>query len=211
MTPEELEKMCKDDRDRPRLVVLNYPNNPSGSTYTVEELKALAKIARRYKIVLLSDEIYGELHHHAEHVSVARYYPEGTIISNGISKWCGAGGWRLGMLAFPKSLEWLKEAIAVVASETFTSTSAPIQFAAVKAFRGGTEIEQYLIQVRRVLRCLGEMLYDMLTAAGVEVVKPKGAGRKRPRRRSGSSSTSTPRRGTVRTTARWRYSRPAAI
>lgn len=48
-----------------------------------------------------------ELHHQDRHISVARFYPEGTIISNGLSKWRGAGGWRLGMFTFPKELHWL--------------------------------------------------------------------------------------------------------
>ena len=62
---------------------------------------------------------------------VARFYPEGTIISSGLSKWAGAGGWRLGTFLFPPELRWLLDGMAVVASETFTATSAPIQYAAV--------------------------------------------------------------------------------
>jgi aspartate aminotransferase len=74
---------------------------------------------------LLSDEIYGELIFDGKHLSIAKFYPEGTIISSGLSKWCGAGGWRLGTFTFPSSLSWLLEAMASMASETFTSTSAP--------------------------------------------------------------------------------------
>ncbi len=68
-------------------------------------------MARRYRIILVSDEIYGEIHHRGQHVSVARYYPEGTVISSGLSKWCGAGGWRLGTFVFPKGLYWLLDAM----------------------------------------------------------------------------------------------------
>jgi len=59
--------------------------------------RALAEVAWRYGILVISDEIYGELHHVGRHVSMARYYPEGTIVSGGLSKWCGAGGWRLAL------------------------------------------------------------------------------------------------------------------
>ncbi len=72
--------------ERPRLVVLNYPHNPTGQTYGTEELRRLAAVARRYRVILLSDEIYGELHHAGRHVSIAEFYPEGTIISTGLSK-----------------------------------------------------------------------------------------------------------------------------
>ena len=92
LMPEELEAICQADPERPRIVILNYPANPTGTTYTTERLKKLAEVARKYKVILLADEIYGELHHTGQHVSIARFYPEGTIVSSGLSKWCGAGG-----------------------------------------------------------------------------------------------------------------------
>ncbi len=175
VSPEEIERLCAKDPNRPRLLILNYPNNPSGTTYRMEELRSIAQIARKYRVILLSDEIYGELHHKGQHVSIARFYPEGTIISGGLSKWCGAGGWRLGTFLFPKSLYWLRDAMAVVASETFTATSAPIQYAAVRAFKRGGEIEHYLQQSRRILRTLGKYFVKRLRALGVSVPDPQGA------------------------------------
>jgi aspartate aminotransferase len=65
--------------------------------------------------------------------------------------------------------------MANVASETFTSTSAPIQYAAVRAFRGGSQIEQYLVQSRRILRALGQLAAERMCAAGIEVHPPQGA------------------------------------
>ncbi|MEE9128250.1 MAG: aminotransferase class I/II-fold pyridoxal phosphate-dependent enzyme [Planctomycetota bacterium] len=175
MMPDELESLCAKDPDRPRIVILNYPANPTGATYRSNELRTLARVARKYRVVLLSDEIYGELHHRGRHVSIARYYPEGTIISTGLSKWCGAGGWRLGTFLFPQGLRWLLDAMAVVASETFTSTSAPIQYAAVRAFEGGLRLQLYLQRCRRVLRTLGRHLTKRLREAGLLVPDPKGA------------------------------------
>ncbi len=175
LTPQELENLCCSDPSRPRVVILNYPNNPTGCSYSPEQLKELAKVARKYKIILLSDEIYGELSFEGRHQSIARYYPEGTIIASGLSKWAGAGGWRLGTFAFPPELKWLMEAMAVVASETFTSTSAPIQYAAVKAFEGSAEIERYLSHSRRILKALAEWIWTRMTDAGIDVAKPDGA------------------------------------
>jgi aspartate aminotransferase len=175
LTPEELEKLCKSDPTKPYIVILNYPNNPTGCSYTDDQLKALADVARTYQIVLLSDEIYGELNFDGTHTSIARYYPEGTIISSGLSKWCGAGGWRLGTFAFPNSLDWLIEAMAVVASETFTATSAPIQHAAVRAFRGGPRIESYLHKSRQVLKTINLHVHQKLTEIGAVVAFPQGA------------------------------------
>jgi aspartate aminotransferase len=175
LMPRDLEALCVNDPGRPRIFVLNYPSNPTGQTYTLEELKALAHAARECRVVLLSDEIYGALHHRGQHISVARFYPEGTIISGGLSKWCGAGGWRLGTFTFPPSLRWLLDAMAAVASETYTSTSAPIQYAAVRAYKGGIRIERYLWHARRILSRLGRAVTDRLRQAGVAVELPKGA------------------------------------
>jgi len=172
---EELEVFCVTDPDRPRLLILNYPSNPSGTTYEEKELIELAKVARKYRLVLLSDEIYGELHHKGQHVSMAHFYPEGTIVSGGLSKWCGAGGWRLGTFTFPTSLGWLRDALAVAASETFTATSAPIQYAAVRAFEGGKEIETYLADSRRVLATIVKGLSEKLVAHHISHPKPQGA------------------------------------
>ncbi len=173
---EQLEEVCKSEHDdyRPRVLILNYPGNPEGCTYNSTELKDIAAVARKYQVILLSDEIYGPLHHEGAHISVSRYYPEGTIVSSGLSKWCGAGGWRLGTFAFPEELSWLCESMASVASETFTSVCTPVQCAAITAFQGGSKIERYLWRARRILKVLGNDVADKLNAAGVRAHQPEG-------------------------------------
>jgi aspartate aminotransferase len=177
MTADRLAEICECENDayRPRLLVLNYPGNPDGLTYTAQELKKIAKVAREYEIIVLADEIYAQLHHTGDHISIARFYPEGTIISSGLSKWCGAGGWRLGTFSFPPDMDWLMVAMASVASETYTSVSAPIQYAAVRAFRAGVYIERYLWHVRRILRTLGQECHTILTEAEIQAHPPEGA------------------------------------
>ena len=177
VTPEQLKESIEVVQDdyRPRLLVINYPANPTGTSYTANELRAIADVAQRFQIIVLSDEIYGQLHHKGEHVSIAQFYPEATIISSGLSKWCGAGGWRLGTFIFPPDLDWLVEAMAAVASETYTSVCAPIQHAAVRAFRGGLEMERYLWHARRILGALAKRCVQVLSEAGIAVQPPTGA------------------------------------
>jgi aspartate aminotransferase len=177
ITPKQLEIYLsgENDRYRPRLLVMNYPSNPHGGTYSSKELKKIAKIAQKHEMIILSDEIYGQLHHEGKHTSIAQFYSEGTVISSGLSKWCGAGGWRLGTFAFPATLHWLMNSMAAVASETYTSVSAPIQYAAVRAFQGGIVIERYLCHVRRILSYIGRRSAEILTSAGIRVHPPEGA------------------------------------
>jgi len=175
LLPRTLDEYCGANPGLPRLLILNYPNNPTGVSYTDAELAALADVARRHQLLVVSDEIYADLDHHGRTASISHHYPEATIVSTGLSKWCGAGGWRLGVFSFPEELEWLCGAMAAIASETFTSVSAPIQYAAIEAFRGGPEIERYLAHCRSILRELGSHSAAVLRAAGCRLPPVDGA------------------------------------
>jgi aspartate aminotransferase len=175
LSPTDLDAACHPARGRPRILILNYPSNPTGLSYSEAELAELAEVARHHGIVVLSDEIYGELDHAGRHASIARFLEDATIVSSGLSKWCGAGGWRLGTFSFPPRLRWLLDAIAVLASETYSATCAPVQHAAVRAFRGGTDIEDYLVRSRKILAALAEAACARLVEAGADVSTPDGA------------------------------------
>ncbi len=165
ITSSKLEDACKKNPDSPKLLLLNYPNNPTGVTYSPEHLQELAKVAKKYKLLILADEIYGELHHEGQHKSIAKYYPEGTIVSTGLSKWCGAGGWRLGLFYFPPEYRWLLDSMSVVASETFSAVSAPIQYAAIVAYSESEELANYLHHTRRILNAVGQYVSTQLHKA----------------------------------------------
>lgn len=175
LTPAALLSACRGKLEgKTGILLLNYPNNPAGTTYSAEQLQSLAAAARELGILVLSDEIYAEVDHRGGHVSIARFYPEGTVVTTGLSKWCGAGGWRLGIAAFPESLQALGDAVAAMASETYTAASAPIQYAAITAFAGSEEITRYVADSRRVLAFVQDYVRDALLAAGISV--PKGTG-----------------------------------
>ncbi len=174
LSPGDLDAACR-EHEGAKLLLLNYPCNPTGYSFDADELQSLADVMRRHRLTVLSDEIYGELHHRGNHICLATVYPEGTIVSAGLSKWCGAGGWRLGTFAFPSGLRGLTDAMAVVASETFTATSAPIQYAAVTAFQKGDEIDRYVSNSRRVLKALANSVVRRLSEVGAAITVPDGA------------------------------------
>ena len=174
LLPYQLTKVINNSRSQPKLLILNYPGNPHGCTFETELLKELANVCRKNKIIVLSDEIYSRIHYQGEHVSIARYYPEGTIISSGLSKWCAAGGWRLGHFSFPKELQHLQTVMASVASETYSCVSTPIQYAGITAYEDES-IDNYLFHCRRVLETVGQYCASKLIDAGIKVRMPVGA------------------------------------
>jgi aspartate aminotransferase len=137
-----------------------------------KNLNEIAEIAKKNKIIILSDEIYSHLTFEKKYKSISNFYPEGTIVSTGLSKWCGAGGWRIGFFAIPKELKELKNSIKILCSESFTSVSAPIQYAAVKAFKD--DHSSYIDNVKKILFCAGTYVYENLKSNVINISKPEG-------------------------------------
>ena len=169
-TAESIEKLILKDKDKNYLLILNSPNNPSGQV--CKNLEEISKIIKKYKIIVLSDEIYSELIFNVNYESIANYCSEKTIVSNGLSKWCGAGGWRLGYFVIPNELSKLKNSIKVLASETFSAVSAPIQFAAISAFNN--DHTDYILKSIKILKGIGEYVYNNLKSNNVIMNKPMG-------------------------------------
>lgn len=108
------------------------------------------------------------LHFEGKHVSVASIYPEKTILVSGISKAFGAGGWRLGFASFPEELSYFLHPMDCIASETFSSVCAPVQYAAIECFSQNSEIENILQMQRCILAGVGKFVHENLTDAGYE-------------------------------------------
>ena len=170
LDPEELDRACDSLKSVNKLLILNSPNNPSGTTHG--NLKELAKISKKHNIVIIADEIYAELDFTGEYKSITHYYPEKTIISSGLSKWCGAGGWRLGTLLFPEGLSHIRDSVRAIASETYTAVSAPIQYAAIKAY--SEDHSEFLDSSRLILKMIADYIYRELSSVGVKCQKPQG-------------------------------------
>ena len=170
LSANALRDYCKNNKYKNQLLILNSPNNPTGTNNV--ELEELSKICKENNIIVISDEIYTELDFNGNYHSISHFYPEGTIISSGLSKWCGAGGWRLGTLTFPKELKIIYDSVRSLSSETFTSVSAPIQYAAVKAYT--EDHSEYLNNSRTILKKVADFVYDQLSEIGIECIRPQG-------------------------------------
>ncbi len=170
LTANNLIDHCKRFQFNNQLLILNSPSNPTGTIN--EQLKEISDVCKEFNIIIISDEIYSELNFSGKYHSISHFYPEGTIISSGLSKWCGAGGWRLGTIIFPDELNNIFQTIRSVASETFSSVSAPIQYASVKAFT--VNHENYLKTSRKILKIVSNFVYEELSSIGVDCIRPQG-------------------------------------
>jgi len=170
-TADQLEKKIKSIKKKNLIFILNSPNNPSGTI--CKNLKELAAVARKYNLIVLSDEIYTDLTFCNKYESISQYYPERTFISGGLSKWCGAGGWRVGFFAVPDKLSELLENIKMLASESYSTVNSPAQFAAVEAYEG--DFSEYKVKTLNILRSMGNYVYNNLKSNKVLINPPQGA------------------------------------
>ena len=169
-TSVELERKIKSIKNKNIILILNSPNNPSGTT--CNNLKEISRVAKKYKIIILSDEIYTDLKFDRKYESISKYYPEGTCITGGLSKWCGAGGWRLGFFAAPKQLNMLMDNLKVLASETFSTVNSPVQYAAVEAYQGN--YKEFKLKTTNILQAVGMYVYANLRSNKILINPPQG-------------------------------------
>ncbi|MDG8548659.1 pyridoxal phosphate-dependent aminotransferase [Streptococcus pneumoniae] len=170
LTPEMLEKAILEQGDKLKAVILNYPANPTGITYSREQLEALAAVLRKYEIFVVCDEVYSELTYTGEaHVSLGTMLRDQAIIINGLSKSHAMTGWRLGLIfasaAFTAQL--IKSHQYLV-----TAANTMAQHAAVEALTAGKNdaepMKKEYIQRR-------DYIIEKMTALGFEIIKPDGA------------------------------------
>ena len=168
---------ARKDGANPRILLVNTPSNPTGGMFDRADVEALACWAREEGVTLISDEIYAELAHGwREHISPARFYPEGCIVTGGLSKAFSAGGWRLGYAALPPTTagKEVMEALRALASEIWSTAATPLQEAALAAFTPNASIEQYVHRSALVHGYVATQLHTALTRLGVPCPRPAG-------------------------------------
>ena len=140
---EEIEKAIS---DKTKMIIINSPNNPSGSIFNFEELNKIASVLRKYpQIFVLSDEIYEHINYGVKHVSfasIAGMY-ERTITVNGIAKAFAMTGWRIGYLGAP---EWIAKACTKLQGQVTSGANCIAQKATIKALTESPKKINYMIQ-----------------------------------------------------------------
>ena len=154
-----------------KMLVLPYPNNPTGAIMTREELADIAEVLKNTNILVLSDEIYAEMTYTGNHCSIASLEDmwERTIITSGFSKAYAMTGWRLGYLCAPKAI---CEQMLKIHQYGIMSSPTTAQFAALEALKNGDDdIKMMVDEYNRRRR----YIYNGLKSIGIESFEPEGA------------------------------------
>ena len=167
---EKLEKAIVEQGDKLKAVVLNYPANPTGVTYSREQMAELAAVLKKYEVFVVCDEVYSELTYTGKaHVSMAEFIPEQTIVINGLSKSHAMTGWRLGFIFAPAVLT-----AQLIKSHQYLVTAAGTmnQYAAIEALTAGRDDAEPMKKEYVKRR---DYIIEKMSALGFEMIKPDGA------------------------------------
>ncbi|KAG0512206.1 MAG: Aspartate aminotransferase [Nitrosopumilales archaeon] len=175
--PDDLDEFVSKIESEQHMMVLNNPHNPTGTVYTKKELEKIAEVCRKHNILVIADEIYAlDTYEINNFTSMGLVYPEGSFITNGLSKDRSAGGYRLGSCILPTtSTEELENDFKKVAATVYTNVSTPTQYAAIKAYEPNEEIEEYINITRQIHRIMGTYLSEEWNKVdGIKATKPEG-------------------------------------
>ena len=171
LTPDQLQGAIDTYGDQLMAVVLNYPSNPTGATYTSEQLSALADVLRGTDITVIADEIYSELVYDGQHTSIAQYLPDQTLVLNGVSKSHAMTGYRIGFAVGPTKLI---RAVGLIHQFAVTSASNPAMAGAAEAL--GTEAgRQDTLAMKAEYAARRDYLVKALRELGFAIPQPAGA------------------------------------
>ncbi|MDW8801000.1 pyridoxal phosphate-dependent aminotransferase [Clostridium sp. A1-XYC3] len=170
-TIEELNKVVT---DKTKMIIINSPNNPTGTVYTKEELESLANFAKEKDILILADEIYEKLiYGNTKHESIASLSEDAykrTIVINGVSKAYSMTGWRIGYAA---ASEEIVKLMSNIQSHTTSNPSSIAQYASVEALNGNSSDMDEMITEFKKRR---DYMVDKINSIdGLSCIKPEGA------------------------------------
>ncbi|SCA90916.1 N-acetyl-L,L-diaminopimelate aminotransferase [Pseudolactococcus piscium] len=169
LTPEMLEAALIAHPET-KVVILNYPSNPTGVTYNRAEIKALSDVIKKYPVFVISDEIYSELTYTDEkHVSIAEFAREQTIVLNGLSKSHAMTGYRIGFIFADASLT---SQIIITHQYFVTAATTVSQFAAIEALTNGKDDAAIMTKEYIIRR---DYIMSQMIPLGFDIAKPDGA------------------------------------
>jgi aspartate aminotransferase len=163
---------------RPGVLVLTVPDNPTGTVATAEHVKQVCAIAEEHGLAVISDEIYRDLAAAPASVrSPAEFLPQQCFVTGGLSKSLALGGWRIGFARFPHSDlgERTLDAVIGIASEVWSSLAAPMQDVAAYVLDEPSEVREHVAAGRKLHAAVAQAVYREFVAAGAACRQPTAA------------------------------------
>lgn len=169
INPGKLDKLCHEQR--PKIIILNYPSNPTGASYRKKELQALARVILKHKLIVISDEIYGDLTYDFQHspFPTLEGTKKNTIYLNGFSKSYAMTGWRVGYACGSADII---SAMTKIHQYTIMCVSITSQMAACEALVDG---QKSVEEMKKEYIRRREFVYEGLNKMGLKCTKPDGA------------------------------------
>lgn len=170
-TIEALDKVVT---DKTKAILLNSPNNPTGTIYSKEELSKIADFAKKHDLIIVSDEIYEKLiYDNEKHISIASISEDAfnrTIVINGLSKSYAMTGWRIGYAAAPVEITKLMVSIQ---SHMTSNTNSITQYAAIEALTSTQDnIDKMIVEFEKRRNFMVQKINKI---GGLSIIKPNGA------------------------------------
>lgn len=178
--PERLDEALRSARAAgadPKILVLTVPDNPTGTIAGADLLERVGDLAKEHDLVIVSDEIYRDLCYDGHVVSPARFHPEQTVVTGGLSKNMALGGWRIGFARVPDTA-WgrrLAHRITGIASEVWSAAPAPMQEAAAFVLGEPASVVAHIEASRRLHQAVAEAVHQIFIAAGARCRPPQAA------------------------------------
>lgn len=177
LQPSQLERVCKNYPDTPKLLIFNQPTNPTGIIYSPELLQQIGEIIDRYDVTVFADEIYSRIVYQQEdYSSLSKYCPTRVLCGSSLSKEYAAGGWRAGWLTFPSEQESLYQKCYIFASSMYSCISNPLLMVIKQAMGDHPSLDIYRQQTRRIYSELARYVSKHLSEnTRLHLSHPEGA------------------------------------
>lgn len=169
LTAKRLENEIEAAGDQVKAVLLNYPNNPTGRTFTKTELEDLAAVLKKHELLVIADEIYSDLTYDQDHYSLATLLPEQTLLVSGLSKSHAMTGYRMGYVAGPAGI---MRSVAQIHSYLVVCVNDATQAAAVEALNNGREDP---LVFKKAYKKRRDYIIEKMTKMGFQIATPQGA------------------------------------
>lgn len=157
------------------LLIFNNPNNPLGLYHNNNEIKKLASIIQKYNCIVLADEIYLNLTHHEQILSISHFIPEQTITGTSVSKDLGCGGYRLGWAVFPDELLDLYQLSIANSSSIYSCACTPIQYASAEMLANKKLFDEHCLLNNEYYIEIVDIVCIILENTNLQFIKPEAA------------------------------------